>query len=186
VPQADESAPALPPIKNSTGDESPSYNPEPPVTQSYKASNVTENMPAPEYSPSPERAVMTRQDGRSSSNTNESTSEENTSSDLPVVAQKKAVAKAATATSTTADTDPPPKETFWEKNKSWLKPVAIGVGGISIIAIGMRLLKPNQPASRATSSKQGLSGVPHKKRNHKRRGKQKHNHHSKKKAVALL
>lgn len=36
----------------------------------------------------------------------------------------------------TNTTDTPPKETFWDKNKSWLKPVAIGVGGVSLIAIG--------------------------------------------------
>ena len=28
---------------------------------------------------------------------------------------------------------------FWDKNKKWLKPVAIGVGGISLLAIGIKL-----------------------------------------------
>jgi hypothetical protein len=84
-----------------------------------------------------------------------------------------------TTTDTGITPDPPTKETFWDKNKSWLKPVAIGVGGISLIAIGFSMMKPKHAASRS----------PSKKKNHKRKNKHKSKHKSnpsKKTAVALL
>lgn len=80
----------------------------------------------------------------------------------------------------------PGRETFWDKNKSWLKPVAIGVGGVSLIAIGYAVLKP-KPSSR--SSPQGLSGPPkggRKKKVAKRKTKSKKSKPYKKTAVALL
>jgi hypothetical protein len=90
--------------------------------------------------------------------------------------------------SNTGTTPDPPKETFWDKNKSWLKPVAIGVGGISLIAIGFSMMKPKHAVSRSPSN--SLSGIPKsKKKNHKRKNKHKSKHKSnpsKKTAVALL
>jgi len=71
------------------------------------------------------------------------------------------------------------KESFWTKNKSWLKPVAIGVGGITLLAIGYRMLKPAPHPGHPP-----LSGVPGRKKNHHRKSKSKKPH--KKKAVALL
>jgi hypothetical protein len=98
---------------------------------------------------------------------------------------------AVTTTDLTTNTETPPgptKDTFWEKNKSWLKPVAIGVGGVSLIAIGFAVLKP-KPSSR--SSPQGLSGLPKKRKNHKRKANHKtkakiKSKPHKKTAVALL
>jgi hypothetical protein len=91
-------------------------------------------------------------------------------------------------TTDTGTTPDPPKETFWDKNKNWLKPVAIGVGGISLIAIGFSMMKPKHAASRSPSN--SLSGIPKsKKKNHKRKNKHKSKHKSnpsKKTAVALL
>lgn len=103
---------------------------------------------------------------------------ENTS--LPVVTNQLPVTE-------TNNPPAPTKETFWEKNKSWLKPVAIGVGGLSLIAIGFAVMKPKNTQSRSSPG-HGLSGVPKKRKNHKR---QKHkspskSHPSKKTAVALL
>ena len=86
-------------------------------------------------------------------------------------------------TTDTGNTPEPRKETFWDKNKSWLKPVAIGVGGISLIAIGFAVMKPKP--TQARSSPQGLSGIPKKRKHHKRKPKQK-SKSSKKTAVALL
>lgn len=68
---------------------------------------------------------------------------------------------------------------FWDKNKSWLKPVAIGAGGIAVLATCYHLLKPKpHPAGPP------LSGPPKhtNNKNHPRKSKK----HSTKKAVALL
>ena len=42
-------------------------------------------------------------------------------------------------------TTPAAKDGFWQKNKKWLVPTMIGVGGIAVIAVGMKLLKPSHP-----------------------------------------
>lgn len=92
---------------------------------------------------------------------------------------------AVPTTTDTGNTPEPTKETFWDKNKSWLKPVAIGVGGISLIAIGFAVMKPKNAQSR--SSPQTLSGIPKKSKKHKRKTKNKSKSKpSKKTAVALL
>lgn len=78
------------------------------------------------------------------------------------------------------------KQGFWEKNKSWLKPVAIGAGGLTLIAIGFKLMKGGRPPTKSSPGFQSLSGIPKrkkKKKNDHRRSKSKHQH---KKAVALL
>ncbi|WP_121355767.1 hypothetical protein [Flavisolibacter nicotianae] len=143
-----------------------------------------------------DNAMMKSEESAYSSQTNalapvsETSSEEQESSVVPqsnaVVTTSNAVANTSMA-NTTTDT-PPTKETFWDKNKSWLKPVAIGVGGVSLLAIGFAVLKPKP--SPAKSSSRSLSGIPKpKKRNHKRKAKHtskaKHKH-QKKTAVALL
>lgn len=91
-------------------------------------------------------------------------------------------------TTDTGKTPEPSKESYWDKNKTWLKPVAIGVGGIGLIAIGFSMMKPKHTASR--SSPNSLSGIPKSKRkNHKRKNKHKAKSKSKpykKTAVALL
>ncbi len=78
----------------------------------------------------------------------------------------------AAATDSTTTT----KEGFWQKNRKWLLPTVIGVGGVAALVIGMKLLKPaNKPVS-------GLAGPPGKKKSRK---KKKHKS-GKKKAVSLL
>ena len=85
----------------------------------------------------------------------------------------------------TGTTPPDEKQNFWDKNKTWLKTVAIGVGGLTLIAVGFHLMKGK--AQNKSSPSHSLSGVPHKKKkkkkNHHRSHKTKHHH---KKAVALL
>lgn len=73
---------------------------------------------------------------------------------------------------------------FWEKNKKWLKPVAIGVGGLTVIGITYAMFK-GKAQNKSSPAAKPLSGAPGsgKKKNHQRNNKRKH---SKKKAVALL
>lgn len=93
--------------------------------------------------------------------------------------------KPTTTTTTNAnDTTPPDKESFWDKNKKWLKPVAIGLGGLTIIAIGYKLSQGSKAQNKSSPKSSGLSGVPNKKKK-KRNHHRKSNHHHKK-AVALL
>jgi hypothetical protein len=89
----------------------------------------------------------------------------------------------------TNTTDTPPKETFWDKNKSWLKPVAIGVGGVSLIAIGFAVMKPKHTANNSPSRSSSLSGLPKPKKrkgHHHRKTKPTKSKPRKKTAVALL
>ena len=72
---------------------------------------------------------------------------------------------------------------FWDKNKKWLKPVAIGVGGISLLAIGIKLFKGHGGSTpQNKSSPKALHGTP-KKKKPKKNSKSKPN---KKTAVALM
>jgi hypothetical protein len=72
----------------------------------------------------------------------------------------------ATAASTTANTGAANQQGFWQKNKKWLLPTVIGVGGIAVIAIGMKLLKPS-------ANKPPLNGPPATKKPTAARGKAK-------------
>jgi len=76
------------------------------------------------------------------------------------------------------DSPSAPKASFWSQNKGWLKPVVIGVGGITLLAIGYHVMKPKPHPGPP------LSGVPGRHKNHPRKSKQKKA--AKKKAVALL
>jgi hypothetical protein len=137
---------------------------------------------------STENALVKTEDGSFNTNTNVTPESKN----MPVVSQEEnaIVQQTNTTTDITTTNDgttPPVKESFWDKNKSWLKPVAIGVGGISLIAIGFAVLKPKHAANKSPSS--SLSGVPHrrkKKSNHHRKHKSNKSKPSKKTAVALL
>jgi len=99
-----------------------------------------------------------------------------------VVPQTNAV---STTTNTVAPTPTPTGESFWDKNKSWLKPVAIGAGGIGLIAIGLAVMKPNAQQNKPHTSR-GLSGVPQKRKKKSNHRKTKSTKPQKKTAVALL
>ncbi|HEX7904897.1 MAG TPA: transglutaminase-like domain-containing protein [Chitinophagaceae bacterium] len=92
--------------------------------------------------------------------------------------------QSSTPTSTTKSENATPekKEGFWDKNKKWLKPVAIGVGGLIVIAVGVKLMKGNNSKSKSTARDHSLSGLPKKRK--KQKGKKKK--HSNKQAIALL
>ncbi|MDO9187392.1 MAG: hypothetical protein Q7W13_15365 [Bacteroidia bacterium] len=74
-------------------------------------------------------------------------------------------------------------EGFWDKNKKWIKPVAIGVGSLGLLFAGYKIVTHKKP----TPSQPALSGVPRSKKKHKRK---KNNHFKskkhKKESVALL
>lgn len=72
----------------------------------------------------------------------------------------------------------PAKAGFWEQNKKWLKPVVIGAGGITLLAIGFHLMKP---AHHPTGP--SLTGHPGTKNHHRKKKKKQP---AKKTAVALL
>jgi hypothetical protein len=80
-----------------------------------------------------------------------------------------------------ADAD---KESFWDKNKKWLKPVAIGVGGLTLIAIGFKMLKGKEQ-NKSSPKSHSLSGLPRKKKKKYKKNKQKQKH-KQKHAIALL
>ena len=108
----------------------------------------------------------------------------------PVVETKSEVApvnttEANVTANTNANTDNNNENpNFWEKNKKWLKPVAIGVGGLTIIGIGYAMMKGGKTQNKSSPPGNGLSGTPHyKKRKNHKRNKPKQ---QKKKAVALL
>lgn len=74
-------------------------------------------------------------------------------------------------------------EGFWDKNKKWIKPVAIGFGSLGLLFAGYKIVTHKKPQS----AKLALSGVPKskKRRNHKKHKNIKSKKH-KKEAVALM
>jgi hypothetical protein len=95
---------------------------------------------------------------------------------------KMALMKSADPTGTGTGADGKPL-TFWAKNKKWLKPVAIGVGGLGIIYVGYRIMSHKKPEKPPSSP--ALTGVPKSKKKKKKGGgnvKSK----KKKKAVPLM
>lgn len=75
------------------------------------------------------------------------------------------------------------KESFWDKNKKWIKPVAIGVGGLTVIAIGYKIMQGGKTQNKSSPESPSLSGVPRKK---KKKKKNHHRRHKRKHPVALL
>jgi hypothetical protein len=138
--------------------------------------------------------MTTANEGYESSSSNALAPVSENSSDEPdnsLVLQNNAVTTtsgtAANSVAITTPDTPPTKETFWDKNKSWLKPVTIGVGGVSLIAIGFSLLKPKHGPNKSSPRSSSLSGIPkQKKKKYQRKKKVSKPKHTKKKAVALL
>ena len=112
------------------------------------------------------------------------TAEQGEDSELaPVATEPGTTAATATATNTdTTNTTPEKKESFWDKNKKWLKPVAIGAGGLVLVAIGITLMKGNKTSPRPASKSQALSGTPKKRK--KKKGKTRKQ--GQRQAIALL
>ncbi len=65
----------------------------------------------------------------------------------------------------------PEKTSFWEKNKTWLKPVGIGLGTITVLGLAyaaMRTKGSTNNARQYERSNGSLAGLPGRKRNHQR------------------
>lgn len=172
--------PGTTPVPNTVSNEStPMSIDKPSIEDSFKTSNssVADNVlvkSSGDYSTATNPLIPTTE----SNNLNVEEKENN----LVPTTTNQAIVPTTTDTSNTPE---PTKETFWDKNKTWLKPVAIGVGGVSLIAIGFAVLKSKKPSNK--SSPGSLSGIPKKRKNHKRKSKHKSKSNpSKKTAVALL
>jgi hypothetical protein len=121
---------------------------------------------------------------KTSGDTSSSNEEDESNETAIATTNTNSVSTTKTGSENTGNTPPAGKQNFWDKNKTWIKPVAIGAGGLTLIAIGFRLMKGSKPQNKSSPS-HSLSGVPNKgkkkKKNHHR--SQKHQH---KQAVALL
>lgn len=76
------------------------------------------------------------------------------------------------------------QDSFWEKNKKWIKPVGIGIGTLGLLYAGYRLVT----GSKKEHAKPALSGVPKSKKKKKKAVKRTtvKSRKQKKQAVALL
>jgi hypothetical protein len=138
----------------------------------------------PAYNPSPSNRTATPRNY-------DAASEEQ----MPAVVEKAAppaITKDADKTDDTKVDDKDDKDKgFWDKNKKWLKPTIIGVGGLGLLAIGASMLKSSKQKSNSSNAKaKPMNGVAkHKKHHRKSKGskvKNSHQHHHHKKEVALF
>lgn len=74
------------------------------------------------------------------------------------------------STTPTDPNKPPAEQTFWEKNKKWIKPTAWVTGILTALGIGYKVYSSNQKKS-AKKKDNGVSGVP--KRKYKKKSPQK-------------
>jgi len=143
--------------------------PEQDSSTSFKESSLTPDDTYTDETLSPAKSIISQSTGKTN---------------MVLVSDELEKSSVPAAETSAPDNSGPEKENFWDKNKKWLKPVAIGVGGLAIVAIGYKMLKTDKALNKSSPSLSGLSGVPYKK-------KKKKNHHRKfklhhKKAVALL
>ncbi|MCC7301120.1 MAG: hypothetical protein IT233_00615 [Bacteroidia bacterium] len=74
------------------------------------------------------------------------------------------------STTSTDPNKPPAEQTFWEKNKKWIKPTAWVTGLLAALGIGYKVYSANQKKS-DKKKESGVSGVP--KRKYKKKSPQK-------------
>ncbi len=160
----------------------------PMATPPYAAAPADNNSPAyPPPVPTTSQAFDTETPVRETAPANSNT--------LPVVKQPTDTGSNPPATkddpppANTADNSgtggDPPAADFWDKNKSWLKPVAIGAGTLTLLGLvyaATKKEKPPQQPGRRNDTYNGLSGTPAKKKNHRRKYRQRFAH---KKSVGL-
>ena len=120
-----------------------------------------------------------RSDG--SGNGNNSSSSDTDDGRIPPKSTRSLIKSGSTELSTDKDdtqsgsskaNDDNQPEGFWEKNKKWLLPTTIGVGGIALIAAGIHAFRGHGKTA-AHKPVHGLSGHghQHKKKNHHRKAK---------------
>lgn len=139
------------------------------------------NTPAPIYTPSPVAVQNPNTEiwaAEKAETKNAATKVDNGNTDTPTTAL-------TTTTDNAAATPDEKPDGFWDKNKKWLKPTAIGIGGITLLAIGVHLVKgsSNKTVANKSSSKT-LGGVP-KRKQPKKYHRKKATHPRKKEAIAL-
>ncbi|WP_207515027.1 hypothetical protein [Longitalea luteola] len=137
----------------------PTILPEPvavPSPVSYEATPVTANYESAASSIAPETARQEPIEPEEESYSE--TAEENAS----VITTQQNTSPAKPANNTPAD-----KASFWEKNKTWLKPTAVIGGSILLIAVCASVLNNGQ-AKNKSSPDASLSGLPTRKKKHKK------------------
>lgn len=75
------------------------------------------------------------------------------------------------------------EEGFWDKHKKWLKPAVIGVGGVTLLAIGIKMMQPHGNNTQKRTTAKSLNGPSKYKKNYRRKSKP---YSRKKTAVALM
>jgi hypothetical protein len=156
----------------------------PPIVTSSSASSLVNNDEA--FVPNSSEAIAPAYSNAIVPN-NEAPSllaEDSTKAIVPISQTEQAPILPETISNETTVNTTSEKESIWIKYK-WLKPVAIGVGGLGIVAIGYSLLKP-KGFTRKVSSNKSLSGISYKKAKKKNHHRKQKLRHTKKKAVALL
>lgn len=101
-----------------------------------------------------------------------------TSSNVSTQATSAPATNANKGSNTTGD-----KKGFWDKNKKWLKPVAIGGGALILVAVGYKLMNGSKANHKTASRSGGLSGLPRKRKKKNKSSRKKHGH---KQAIALF
>jgi hypothetical protein len=143
-------------------------------TDTTTSENFNDKSSQEDYS---SNAIVKTSENNSSTETDEST-------ETGITTTNNSVSTTTDDSKNNAGKAPDDKKSFWDKNKTWLKPVAIGVGGLTLIAVGVHLMKGK--THNKSSPSHSLSGVPYKKKKkkkHHRKHKSKHKH---KTAIALL
>ncbi|MDI1355749.1 MAG: hypothetical protein PSX36_12580 [bacterium] len=84
--------------------------------------------------------------------------------------------KTSDSTDTSGDDKPP---SFWEKNKKWIKPTAIGITGLGLVYLGVKMFNKPKPTPAPTAQ---LTGIKSRKKKKKGGGQDK----KKKQAVAYM
>jgi len=170
------------------GDGSPASPP--PAPSGGGAASDSDNAPSPPPA-NPSRRIAARMLPQGPSDASESPaavartandgnaeSDGDSSANVPSAALTTPVLTPAAGSFSPSPDTPATKTGFWEKNKSWLKPVAIGAGGLTLLVIGVHMMKPKPHPGGAPMA--GLPGA--KRKNHRRKSRKS----PPKRAVALL
>ncbi len=153
----------------------PAAEPPPTATPPYTASEVPEPQPPPfapsGYGPAASMPVPYPADNGKNLPSAEKENE-NPPGNTPAVREEISPPAADTnGGSSPGSGGEPPKESFWEKNKFWLKPVAIGTGALTLAGLLYAAVKKDRPQQQGRGSRgyNGLAGPPGKLKNHRRK-----------------
>ena len=89
--------------------------------------------------------------------------------DIKIVNSDDGSSKSLTNDSGTDNSGGGQTQGFWDKNKKWIKPTAIGITGLGLIYLGIKMMKPKLPVVLATvpAPTPTLTGLKTKKKNKK-------------------